>query len=80
MNRETVTAWWATLAAGLVVAVVVWGLLEWLRRSVKDVDEAVDEVWTAGKRLAQNTQAIHLLETTGRRAAELASGLREGRG
>lgn len=79
MRRETATAWWTTLAAGLVVAVVVWGLLEWLRRSVNDVDEAVDEVWTAGKRLAQNTQAAHLLETTARRAGELASGLREGK-
>ena len=29
------TAWWVSLAVGLVVALVVWFLLEWLRRTVK---------------------------------------------
>ena len=73
---ETAAAWQATLGAGLLVALVVWGLLEWLRRTVHGVDEAVDGVWTAGQRLAQNTQALHLLQTTQRLGAELAEELR----
>ena len=56
--------WRASLVAGLVVAVVVWVLLEALRRAVVDVERAVEDVWTAGKRLAQNTQAAHLLTGT----------------
>lgn len=56
--------WRASLVIGLVVALVVWGLLEALRRAAVDVDHAVDDVWTAGKRLAQNTQTAHLLTGT----------------
>ena len=55
-------AWRASLAGGLVVAAAVWGLLEALRRAANDVDSAVEDVWTAGKRVAQNTQTSHLLE------------------
>ena len=56
--------WRASLVVGLVVAVVVWALLEVLRRSANDVERAVEDLWTAGKRLAQNTQAAHLLTGT----------------
>ena len=55
------TAWRLSLVAGLVVAVVEWALLEALRRTAIDVDESVEAVWTAGKRLAQNTHTSHLL-------------------
>lgn len=65
------TAWWVTLAVGLVVALVVWGLLEALRRTVNQVDRAVSELWTMGKRLAQNTQTTHMLGTTKQRGVEL---------
>ncbi len=65
------TAWLATLAVGLVVALVVWGLLEQLRRTVNEVDTAVTDVWTMGKRVAQNTQTTHLLETTKERGGDL---------
>ena len=65
------TLWWVTLAVGLVVALVVWALLEVLRRTVRDVERAVDEVWTMGKRVAQNTATSHLLETTKARGGEL---------
>ncbi|WP_157936798.1 hypothetical protein [Geodermatophilus chilensis] len=62
--------WLVTLAGGGVAVLAVAGLLETLRRSVADVDAAVDRVWTAGKLVAQNTQAGHLLrETTARTAA-----------
>lgn len=71
MRRDTVVAWWSTLAAGAVVLGVVWALLEWLRRTVIGVDEAVAALWTAGKRVAQNTQTTHLLGTTKTRGVEL---------
>ena len=65
------TLWWVTLGVGLVVALVVWGLLEMLRRSVLEVERAVDDVWTMGKRLAQNTATTHTLSTTKERGVEL---------
>ncbi len=65
------TLWWITLGAGLVVAVVVLVLLEILRRAVADIDRAATELWTMGKRLAQNTQTTHLLQTTKTRGGEL---------
>jgi uncharacterized protein HemY len=68
-----VRAWWLTLAAGLVVALVVTALLEWLRRTVLDVERGVDAIWTSGKRVAQNTQTTHVLQTTKARGL----GLRE---
>ena len=65
------TAWWISLAVGLVVALVVWFLLEWLRRTVKDVDRAVDEVWVMGKRVAQNTSTTYMLSGTKELGVEL---------
>jgi type II secretory pathway component PulF len=73
------TLWWITLGVGLVVALVVWGLLEALRRTVNEVDRAVDDVWTMGKRLAQNTATSHLLATTTERGGELLEELEEHR-
>lgn len=65
------TAWWVSLAVGLVVALVVWLLLEWLRRTVNEVDRAVDDVWTMGKRVAQNTATTHMLLGTKELGVEL---------
>lgn len=65
------TLWWITLGVGLVVALVVLTLLETLRRAVVDIDRAVEELWRMGKRLAQNTQTTHLLETTKARGGDL---------
>jgi uncharacterized membrane protein len=73
------TLWWVTLGVGLVVALVVWGLLESLRRTVLEVERAVDEVWTMGKRVAQNTATSHLLETTKTRGGELIEELEQHR-
>lgn len=67
--------WRATLVGGVVVLVAVGGLLEALRRAVLDVDDAVEGVWSAGKRLAQNTQAAHLLGTTKERTGALRAEL-----
>lgn len=65
------TAWWVSLGVGLVVALVVWFLLEWLRRTVNEVDRAVDDVWTMGKRVAQNTATTHMLLGTKELGVEL---------
>ena len=64
LSSADVARWRASLGVGLIVAVVVWILLEALRRAAVDVEGAVEDVWTAGKRLAQNTQAAHLLDGT----------------
>ena len=73
------TLWWITLAVGLVVAVVVWVLLERLRRSVVEVDRDVSDVWTMGKRVAQNTSTTYLLQTTKARGVDLAEELEQHR-
>jgi hypothetical protein len=73
------TLWWVTLAVGLVVALVVWGLLEALRRTVLEVERAVEDVWTMGKRVAQNTATSHLLATTKERGGELLEELEQHR-
>jgi hypothetical protein len=73
------TAWWITLAVGLVVALVVWGLLETLRRTVLEVERSVNELWTMGKRLAQNTATTHSLSTTKERGVELLEELEQHR-
>ncbi len=65
------TAWWAALGVGLVVALVVWALLEVLRRTVHEVRRGVDDVLLMGGRLAQNTWTVQLLETTKARAIDL---------
>ena len=67
--------WWITLGVGLVVALVVWFLLERLRRAVNEVEAGVDELWTMGKRVAQNTSTTYLLQTTKARGVELAEEL-----
>ncbi len=77
LSTFSTIAWWATLAAGLVVALVVWFLLEWLRRSVVVVEEGVTAVWTMGKRVAQNTQTTYLLQTTKARGADLLEELEQ---
>jgi ABC-type protease/lipase transport system fused ATPase/permease subunit len=73
------TLWWVTLGVGLVVALVVWALLEALRRTVLEVERAVDDVWTMGKRVAQNTATSHLLATTKERGGELLEELEQHR-
>lgn len=65
------TAWWVTLAIGLVVALVVWALLEALRRTVVQIDEGVDVLWRSGQGVAQNTQTSYLLGATVARGTEL---------
>ncbi len=70
-------AWGLGLVVGLVVAIVVWTLLEVLRRAVSDVNEGATAIWTAGKLVAQNTQTTHLLLTTKARGGDLLAELGE---
>ena len=69
------TAWWVACGALLAVALVVWTLLEILRRTVRQVERGVDDVLTAGGRLAQNTWTVQLLKTTNERAGDLLAEL-----
>ncbi|MBA2359766.1 MAG: hypothetical protein H0V79_02320 [Actinobacteria bacterium] len=77
LSNGVVLAWWLSLAAGLVIALVVWFLLEWLRRTVLAIETGVAAVWTMGKRLAQNTQTTHLFGTTKARGVDLLTELQE---
>lgn len=71
LSSATEAAWWISLGAGLVVALVVWGLLEALRREVNRIDRNVTTLWTMGKRLAQNTATTHMLSSTAQLTSEL---------
>lgn len=71
LSTWVVVAWWSTLGAGLVVALVVWALLEALRRTVEDVRRGVEDILSMGGRLAQNTWTVQLLKTTKARGADL---------
>lgn len=71
LSDGVVVAWWIALGLGLVVALVVWALLETLRRTVAEIEAGVTAIWTMGKRVAQNTQTTYLLGTTRERGADL---------
>ena len=71
LSDSVETAWWVSLGVGLVVALVVWALLEVLRRTVNEVERGVNEVWTMGKRVAGNTQTTHMLGSTKELGVEL---------
>lgn len=71
LSSGVTTAWWIALGVGLVVALVVWALLEILRRTVDQIDVGAEAVWTSGKRVAQNTWTAHLFQTTKARGVEL---------
>ncbi|MBA2357263.1 MAG: hypothetical protein H0V84_02410 [Actinobacteria bacterium] len=76
LSSGVTIAWWIALGLGLVVALVVWGLLEILRRTVSEIDAGVTGVWTSGKRVAQNTWTAHLFLTTKARGLDLLEELR----
>lgn len=71
LSSAAETAWAVTLAVGLVVALVVWGLLEALRRQVNRLADVFDEAWIAGKRVARNTATTHMLAGTKELGVEL---------
>ena len=77
LSNGVIVAWWLSLAVGLVIALVVWALLEVLRRTVVQIDEGVTAVWLMGKRVAQNTQTTYLFGTTKVRGLELLEELEQ---
>ena len=59
LSSAVESAWWVSLAVGLVVALVVWFLLEWLRRTVKEVDRAVDDPETVQREIALTLSDVY---------------------
>ena len=58
------SAWLATLAAGVVVLLVVIALLEGLRRAVVTLNEDSWTTWVNGKAVVKNTAMTYLLKNT----------------
>lgn len=67
---------WRLLGAALAAELAVWVLLEMIRRLVgKRLFARVTKVWIAARQLAQNTQAVHTLNSMQRRSVELVEEL-----
>jgi hypothetical protein len=56
--------WWVALALGLIVAVAVAALLQWLLLRVRQIEDGADQVWVAGQTVARNTSTTWLLTQT----------------
>jgi hypothetical protein len=61
---ENIAFWWISIGLGLVVALVVVVLLSLLSSFVKDIDNAVQDVWDTGSRVAANTLNLRYLQQT----------------
>jgi hypothetical protein len=61
---ETRRIWWATLAVGLVVAVVVVALLQLLLNAVRRIERNVVGLWQTATMVARNTATTWLLGRT----------------
>jgi hypothetical protein len=71
VSRELAVWWWSALAAGLVVALVAWGLLHWLFHVVTGIRDGLADVWEAGKQVARNTATTWMLGQTARLSEEV---------
>ena len=72
------TVWGVSLVVGVVVLVVVAVLLELIRRTAREIQTTVEDIWTAGKGVANNTIHIALLHRTnffGAKILEVATGI-----
>lgn len=58
---EVFTLWWISVAVVFVVVVVATGLLTNILVTVRNIDKNVNEIWTVGKRIANNTVQLWLL-------------------
>jgi hypothetical protein len=58
------SAWLATLAAGVVVLLIVIALLEGLRRAVVTLNQDIWSTWVNGKAVVKNTAMTYLLKNT----------------
>ncbi|CAN5777407.1 hypothetical protein BH20VER1_BH20VER1_07910 [soil metagenome] len=64
MDPQTQQLWTITLALAVVVVIVVAVLLEMIVRTARDIHRTVHEIWTGGKRIAQNTVTLAFLRDT----------------
>lgn len=71
VSSDLLWAWWATLGAGLAVALVVTVLLHVLLRLVRDIEWGLEDVWGMGKEVARNTATTWLLDEAALRARML---------
>lgn len=58
---STVTWWWVTLGAGLVVTLVVAGLLAAIVHRARRIESTLQQVWVEGPILASNTATLDQL-------------------
>lgn len=73
---DSVELSWSLLGSGLGVMAAVWALLDLLRHVVGHrVDRSVTDVWVTARQLAQNTQTLHILNATQKRAVALVEEL-----
>jgi hypothetical protein len=64
MDPQTQQLWIITLVVAVVVVLVVAVLLEMIVRTARDIHRLVSEIWTGGKRIAQNTVTLAFLKDT----------------
>jgi len=65
VNPDTVyTVWSISLVLGVVVLIVVALLLELILRSARRIERVVQDIWTAGQGVANDTIHIALLHRT----------------
>lgn len=65
--------WWASLAIGVVVSVVVALLLWLINRAVVAIDVRVSRIWDTGQRVANNTVHIPTLYKISEVAGQILS-------
>lgn len=79
-RRQRLELSWPLLGAGLGVTAAVWALLDLNRHLVgHTVDGQVTKAWIAARQVAQNTQALHILNATQERAHDLVAELEQHR-
>lgn len=60
-DTEIFTLWWISVAVMFVVCIVAAGLLQNILVIGRAIGENVHEIWTSGKRVANNTVQLWLL-------------------
>lgn len=58
---EVFALWWITVGVLFVVCIVATGLLQNILVVVRNIDVNVNEIWTVGKRIANNTVELWML-------------------
>lgn len=67
--------WAVTLAAGALIAIVVGALLAVILRMARRIAGTLDEIWTAGQSVANNTLHIDLLRRSAVTAENMLASL-----